>query len=326
MDEVEFSVLVTCYYEEKSIDEFHARLSATLERTGRPYEIIMVNDGSLDDTWGKLRAIYARDPHVLAVLDMFRNFGQQAAVTAALNESRGRAIVVIDSDLQLSPEDLPALIAEYDRGADIVSGYRENRQDPLTRIVPSLLANAIMRHASRSSIRDFGCTFKIYRADLMRAFHYGPHRSISAVEVISRAGRIVEVPVSHRPRKYGKSGWTLSKLMKYNTDNLVLLSERPFQISATVAAMFAGVLILRVVLDSLFPIRLLPIVTNGLILNVVLIALVINVALLSLVGEFSIRSFLRSRNVPQYIVRDKLSRAGEAPVHSAGERPDEPAR
>src|SRR5580704_11782254 len=139
--DIEFSILITCYFEENSIDEFYQRLSSTLESLNRSYEIIFVNDGGRDGTWEKLKAIFAKDPHVHAIVDLFKNSGQQAAQTAALNESRGRALVYIDSDLQLAPEELPTLVAQYDRGFDLVTGYRKNRKDSLFRIIPSTLAN-----------------------------------------------------------------------------------------------------------------------------------------------------------------------------------------
>src|SRR5258708_180771 len=122
--DVEFSVLITCYYEENSIDEFYGRLSTTLEKIGRPYEIIFVNDGSRDGTWQKIKTIFSKDCHVHAALDLSKNSGQLAAITAALSESRGPAIVLFDSDLQLRPEELPLLVAEYDKGFDLVTGYR----------------------------------------------------------------------------------------------------------------------------------------------------------------------------------------------------------
>ena len=103
----EFSMLVTCHFEERSIEEFHARLSAALASLGRSYEIIMVNDGSTDGTWEKIKAIFAKDPRVRVVMDFFRNAGQQAAITACACEARGRALVLMDSDLQLMPEELP---------------------------------------------------------------------------------------------------------------------------------------------------------------------------------------------------------------------------
>ncbi len=306
--DIEFSVLITCHYEEKSIDEFYRRLSATLDSMRRSYEIIFVNDGSHDGTWEKLKAIFAQDLRVRSVLDLFRNSGQQAAGTAALNESRGRAVVYIDSDLQLAPEDLPRLVAEYDRGFDMVTGYRENRKDSLFRIVPSLLANIIMRRASHSKVRDFGCTFKIFNALPLRAFDFGPRHVVSFVEVISKIDRIAEVPVTHYPRRYGSSGWTFAKLMKYNTDNLMILSERPFQVVALLCLAAVLLLAARIMLYSLYPVTILKTVSNGLLLNATLIALLVNVALLSWVGEFAIRSFFAHRAIPLYVVREKLSR------------------
>ena len=306
--EIEFSVLITCYYEEKSIGEFYRRLSGTLQALGRSYEIIFVNDGSHDGTWEKLKAIFAKDPHVHAILDMAKNSGQQAAHTAAINESRGRAMVFIDSDLQLAPEELPRLVEQYDRGFDLVTGYRVNRKDSYFRIVPSWLANVIMRRASHSNVRDFGCTFKIFNGAVVRAFQFGPRHLASAVELISKIDRIAEVPVTHYPRRYGKSGWTFSKLVKYNTDNIVIVSERPFQVSASLCVLLALLFVVRIVADRLFPVKLLPNVSNGLLLNAIIIALLVNVALLSMVGEFAIRSFLRSHAAPLYVIREKLSR------------------
>ncbi len=306
--EIDFSVCITCHYEEKSIDEFYRRLSLTLESLNRSYEIIFVNDGSKDGTWRKLQGIFERDPHVHAVLDLFKNAGQQAAATAAAGEIRGKALVLIDSDLQLAPEDLPKLVAEYDRGFDVVSGYREHRKDSLFRIIPSKLANVIMRSVSHSTMKDFGCTFKIFNATLVRAFETGPHKLLNGVEMIAKVYRIAEVPVTHFPRRYGKSGWTFSKLMKYNMDNVVILSERPFQIIALLCAIATCLLVLRIVLNLLLPVAILPDVSHGLVLNAVVLAMLVNVALLSMIGEFAIRSFFRQKQIPIYIVREKLVR------------------
>jgi glycosyltransferase involved in cell wall biosynthesis len=133
----EISAVITCYFEEVSIEEFHARLSSTLKSTGRAYEIIFVNDGSTDATFDKLKTIFNIDPRVTVIMDLFRNSGQAAAITAGLERARGDIILLMDSDLQLSPEELPLLLTEYDKGADIVTGYRKNRKDSLRRIIPS---------------------------------------------------------------------------------------------------------------------------------------------------------------------------------------------
>ena len=306
----DLSVLITCYHEEQSIDEFHARLSKALDSLGRTYEIIFVNDGSTDRTFEKLCGIFERDRRVSAVIDLLRNAGQQAAITAAITEARGGAILIIDSDLQLAPEEIPLLAREYAKGFDVVSGARVNRKDSLLRIVPSRLANILMRKASRSDFRDFGCTFKIYNARLVRAFEYGPHRLFSNVDLIARAGRRCEVPVTHYPRKYGKSGWTLRKLVKYNSDNLVSLSERPFQILAALCGAAAVLFCLRVVLGYVFPFQIMGSISHGLLLNAVVISLLITVGVLCMIGEFAIRAFLSGRNLPLYVIREIRRRPG----------------
>lgn len=310
----EFSVLITCYFEENSIDEFHAQLSDALETLGRSYEIIFVNDGSTDRTWEKLQGIIENDPHVYAALDLFRNAGQQAAITAAIERARGQAFILMDSDLQLEPAELPLLVAEYDKGYDVVSGYRKNRRDSLLRVIPSKLANVIMRKASRSNFRDFGCTFKIYNADLVRAFNYGPLHIFSNVDLIARAQRCVEVPVTHHPRRYGKSGWTFQKLWKYNMDNVVKLSQRPFQLIAVCCVAASMLFAVRVALGPLLSFRFLPQVSNGLILNAMAISLLLILAVLSIVGEFSIRCFVNLQRTPGYIVREYLRRDGSGRV------------
>lgn len=308
----DFSVLITCYNEEHSIDEFHARLSKAMGSLGRSYEIIFVNDGGADGTFAKLTGIFQHDPNVSAIMDMFRNAGQQAAITAALCEARGRAILLMDSDLQLAPEEIPLLAAKYDEGYDVVSGARVNRKDSWLRIVPSKLANMIMRKATQSEFSDFGCTFKIYDARLVRAFGYGPHHLFSNVDLIARAGRRCEVPITHYPRKYGKSGWTFRKLMKYNTDNLVSLSERPFQILAVLCLMVALLFCLRIALGYVLPFRILGPISNGLLLNAMVISLLVTLGVLCLIGEFAIRAFLTGRNLPLYIVREVRRRRVDA--------------
>ncbi len=304
----EFSMLVTCHFEERSIGEFHARVSAALESLGRPYEIIMANDGSTDGTWDKLKAIFAKDPKVSVIMDFFRNAGQQAAITACICEARGRAFILMDSDLQLMPEELPALVAEYDKGFDLVSGYRRNRRDSFWRIIPSKLANVIMRLASRSTMRDFGCTFKIYNARLLRAFDLGPTRIFSNVDAIARLQRWTEVPVTHHPRRYGKSGFTFRKLWQYNMDNIVSMSQRPFQVIAGLCLAASALFLLRMALGFFIDFKVLDQVTNGLLLNALVFTLLVLVAVLAMVGEFAIRCFVMLRSHPAYIVREVLRR------------------
>lgn len=304
----EISALITCYYEEKTIDEFYGKLSAALEQTGRSYEIVFVNDGSTDGTFGKLKAIFEKDPHVHCVMDFFKNAGQPAAVTAAICASRGRIVLSMDSDLQLDPADLHRLLEKFDQGCDVVSGYREHRQDSLLRQWPSVLANIIMRRASKTTIRDFGCTFKLYHGRLLRGFNLGPLNVFNPATVISKCQRWAEVPVSHAARKHGKSGWTFRKLWDYQMEQMVVLTEKPFQYMGAGAFILALLFLLRVLVEVVTPFRVMNEVTNGLILTILLIVFLVLFGCLCLVGEFAIRGFLASRHVPKYIIRETLER------------------
>ena len=307
-DVPEFSVIITCYYEERSIDEFHARLSKALEPLGRTYEIIFVNDGSTDKTFEKHRAIFERDPHVSTIIDLFKNTGQAAAMTAGFKHARGKSFIFMDSDLQLDPAELPLLIAKYDEGYDVVSGFRKDRRDSLFRILPSKIANVIMRKVSKSNLTDFGCTFKVYDARLIRAFDYGPFKAWAPAYVIAQAQRVAEIPITHHPRKYGKSGWTFRKLFAYNMENLVGLTDRPFQILSIVCLFLAFAFVVRLSADWVLPFSIMSKISNGLVLNVLVFTFLLTLSVLAAIGEFLIRSYYMLQRHPVYIIRTILQK------------------
>ena len=300
--------MISCYYEEDTIDEFHRRLSATLESIGRPYEIIIIDDGSSDRTFERIEAIFHRDENVAVAMDLLQNAGQLRAWTAGICESRGEVVLLIDSDLQLAPEELPLLLEEWDKGCDVVSGYLKNRQDSLFRILPSKIANMIMRRVSGTDLRDFGCTYKLYSMKLLRAFELGPFNPFQTAAILSRAGHWSEVPISHVPRKVGESGWTFKKLWEFNMDNIALLLQRPFQIMAGVGALVAVLMVVRLLIELFTPISLLGDITHGLLLNSIVISWVLLLAALAIIGEFGIRSFRASLRIPSYVVRRTLRR------------------
>lgn len=304
----EFSVIITCYYEEASIHTFHERLTSAMSGTGRSFEIILVNDGSTDGTWEKLKAIYARDPHVRAVADLFRNTGQICAMSCGVSLARGKHFIFMDSDLQLDPEQLPELIAAFDEGMDIVSGCRVGRKDAFARKLPSLIANVIMRRVARHPLTDFGCTFKVYRGELVRAFGFGPHKPWQTAYVFAQAGRVREVPVRHHPRPHGKSGWTWRKLSAFLMDHLVGVTYRPFQLLSGVCLAVAALILLRIVLAWIVDFSVLPEVTPGLILNALLLHLLVILAVLSAMGEYVIRSYVSLRRDPVYVIRELMDK------------------
>jgi len=304
----EFSVIISCYYEENSIEEFHGRLSRTLESLKRSYEIIFINDGSTDKTFEKLKMIFDKDAHVTTIIDLFKNAGQAMAVTAGISYARGKGFVLMDSDLQLDPEELPLLVSEFDKGFDVVSGYRKDRKDSIFRIIPSKIANMIMRKVSESDFTDFGCTFKIINAKLIQGFDLGPYKPLHLPNLIAKTQRCVEVPVTHNPRKYGKSGWTFKKLFAYNMDNIVCLSERPFQILSFLCILVALLFFLRIALSRIFNFSILSEVTRGLLLNTIIISLLVVISILCLIGEFVIRNFVVLQKYPSYIIREILQK------------------
>jgi len=307
------SIIITCYFEENSIDEFYNRLSGAARKLGVSYEIVFVNDGSTDKTFERLHSIYDKDPQVTTIVDLFRNTGQLGAMTAGIVHARGSHFAFMDSDLQLNPEELPLLFQEFEKGIDIVSGVRKTRRDHITRRIMSKAANLVMRKVSGHAISDFGCTFKVYDGRLIRAFEFGPLKRFQTAYVYSRAQKTKEVPVTHKPRKYGTSGWTFRSLSSFMMDNVVGMSRRPFQMLSALCFTAAGLFFVRTALAWLVPLSILPEITPGLIMNVIVIQFVITLGVLAAIGEYVIRNFTAMQAYPAYIVREKhqkLLRAG----------------
>lgn len=308
------SVVLSCLNEEASLREFHARLTRSLDSQPRSFEIIYVNDGSRDGTLAILHEIFHGDAHVRAIVDLFRNAGQAAALTAGVNFVRGRAVVFMDSDLQLDPEELPRLLDRFDAGADIVSGYRHARRGSFLRRLGSVLANATMRRLSGSSMRDFGCTFKVVDARLLSGFALGPRQPIRLPYLVAAAGRCEELEVAHHERPHGRSGWTFSKLVAYFIESLVGMSARPFQYVAVVLLLLAALASARITLNWLVPFSILSEVTSGLLLNAVLLGGLVGVGVAALVGEYALRSYNLLLGQPAYVIREAWVREPEAAV------------
>jgi dolichol-phosphate mannosyltransferase len=203
MTSPQISVVVPVFNEEENMSILQSELHAAL--TGLDYEIIFVDDGSSDRTAAKIE----NSPQIRS-LRFEKNTGQSAAIYAGLNAARGATIVLIDGDLQNDPADIPKLLAEISRGADLVCGYRARRQDTLSKRLTSRIANFVRSRYTKDGVRDTGCTLKAMRRECVGALvpFKGMHRFIPAL--VKNAGyRLVEVPVSHRPRRFGKSKYGL---------------------------------------------------------------------------------------------------------------------
>jgi dolichol-phosphate mannosyltransferase len=202
------SVIVPLFNEEENMSILQSELNATL--SGIDHEIIFVDDGSVDRTVERILTA----PNI-RVIRFGKNAGQSAAIYAGLEAARGATAVLIDGDLQNDPADIPRLLAEIDRGADLVCGYRAQRKDTLVKRLTSRIANFVRSRFTKDGVRDTGCTLKAMRCECANVLvpFKGMHRFIPAL--VKAAGyRLVEIPVNHRPRRFGQS--------KYNLGNRAL--------------------------------------------------------------------------------------------------------
>jgi dolichol-phosphate mannosyltransferase len=199
----QISVIVPVFNEEESVAILQRELTTAL--AGLDYEIIFVDDGSRDETAARIQA-----DERIRLLRFETNTGQSAAIYAGLQAAQGEVAVLIDGDLQNDPADIPKLLAEIDRGADLVCGYRAQRKDNWMKRITSRIANFVRSRFTRDYVRDTGCTLKAMRRECITALipFKGMHRFIPAL--IRGAGySLVEVPVNHRPRRFGQSKYGL---------------------------------------------------------------------------------------------------------------------
>jgi glycosyltransferase involved in cell wall biosynthesis len=217
------SIVIPIHNEERSILPLYDRLVAVLEPLKPPYEILFVDDASTDRSFELLANLVETDAH-LKVIRLRRNFGQTAALSAGFHEAKGDVIIAMDGDLQHAPEDIPALLAKIDEGYDIASGWRKNRVDgAISRKLPSRIANWLMAKVSGVDLRDFGTTFKAYRAEILKDVHlYGElHRFIPALASFYGA-RVDEVPIRNIVRPNGESHYGISRTFRVMFDILTI--------------------------------------------------------------------------------------------------------
>jgi glycosyltransferase involved in cell wall biosynthesis len=314
---MDLSVIVPIYDEVDNIEPLYAELEAILRTSGRSYEIIFVDDGSRDGSFARLSALQARDPHVV-VIKLSRNFGQTAAVAAGLTHCTGADVVLIDGDRQNDPADIPRLLEKRREGYDLVAGWRVDRQDPrLGRRLPSRLANLLIGAISGVRLHDYGCTLKLMRGDLARGLRlYGEMHRFIPVLVDDLGGRIVEVPVRHRPRVAGVSKYGLSRTVRVLLDLMTVrflsaYATRPIHLFGVIGllATTSGLLLTgwlgfeRLLLGM--PLAGRPIVLLGILLTVMGLQFIT----LGLLGELLVRTYHESQNKPVYRVEAVL-RAG----------------
>ncbi len=208
------TILIPVMDEEGNLRELHQRLAATIEQIGLPCEIIFVDDGSRDGTWRLISDLSRRDQRVLGLRHR-RNFGKAQALSNGFAVARGDVIVTMDGDLQDDPDELPRFLEKLDEGYDLVSGWKQRRQDPLGKTAPSKVFNWTVRRSSGVQLHDFNCGFKAYRREVTSSIRlYGELHRFTPVLAHAEGFRIAELPVKHHARQWGTSKYGWSRLTK----------------------------------------------------------------------------------------------------------------
>jgi glycosyltransferase involved in cell wall biosynthesis len=224
------SVVVPVYQEAGNIGPLYEAIRGALE--GYEFELLMINDGSTDDSAAELNALADADERV-KVVHFVRNYGQTAALTAGIRNASHELIVTLDADLQNDPADIPAMLEKLDEGYDVVCGWRRDRKDAaLTRNLPSAVANRLISYLSKVHLHDYGCTLRIYKAEFIREIPlYGEMHRFIPIYVTWAGARLVEMPVRHHPRVRGESKYGLSRIPKVLLDLTTVKFLRDFYVT-----------------------------------------------------------------------------------------------
>jgi len=321
---LDLTIIVPVLNEAENLRPLIEEITIAQVDSGLEYEVIVVDDGSSDDSFGVVQELHQEYPQV-GVIRFRRNFGQTAAFAAGFDKARGNVIVTIDADRQNDPADIPSLLEKLDEGYDVVNGWRQDRQDGfLFRKVPSYLANRLIARLSGIHLHDRGCSLRAFRVEVVRDLRlYGElHRFIP--ELAGAAGfTMAEVPVSHRPRVAGDSKYGISRTFRVILDLMTVLFLRRY--SARPMHLFGGVGIVSVTLGILFGLYLATIkiwagIQDGaegfrsvqigdrplLTLSVLLIILGVQFVVMGLLAELVVRTYHESQDKPIYYIRDIL--------------------
>jgi glycosyltransferase involved in cell wall biosynthesis len=323
---IELSVVIPIKNEEANLDGLHREITAALEAWGRSYEVIVVDDGSTDRSFEILSGIQAVDPR-WRIIRFRRNFGQTAAFSAGFAHARGRLIATSDGDLQNDPLDIPALVSRLEADElDIVCGWRKKRHDAfISRLLPSMVANRLISWATGVRLHDYGCSLKIFRAEVVKPLKlYGEmHRFIPAI-ASEQGVKIAEAVVNHRARRHGASKYGISRTIRVVLDLLTVkfllsYSTRPVQIFGLIglsmltpgAVILAYLAFVKMIAGEAIGNRPL------LLLGILLVFTGVQLITLGLLAELQARTYHESQDKPTYVIRD--IREAPAPPVAAGE-------
>ncbi len=307
----QLSVIVPIYNEEENIPSLYKELSGVLERLGKTYEIIFVDDGSSDTSLMLLNELQNNDPKVV-VISFRRNFGQTAAMSAGFDHARGEVIITMDGDMQNDPANIEGMIKKIDEGYDVVTGWRFDRKDPfINRRLPSMIANWIISKTTGVGLHDYGCTLKAFRKEIIKNIKlYGEmHRFIPAIA--SGMGiSFTEMKVNHRPRLYGKSKYGISRTIRVILDLMTVkfllsYSTRPIQVFGLIGV-GSGFLGFLIALVMTFQRQFFGVSMSDrplLFLAILLMFMGVQFITIGLLAELQARTYHESQGKPIYFIK-----------------------
>jgi glycosyltransferase involved in cell wall biosynthesis len=314
---MKLSIVIPVYNEAENLPYLHQALHDALDPLDRDWEVVYVDDGSKDASLSTLEDTARDDIEHTCVVALRRNFGQTAAIAAGIDHSDGDVIVLMDADMQNDPADIPRMLEKIEEGYDVVSGWRKNRQDTfITRTLPSRIANWLISVVTGVYLHDYGCTLKAYRREALTGFRlYGEmHRFIPAYANTVGA-KMIELPVNHYPRKFGKTKYGLNRTIKvildlFTVKFLISYANKPIYLFGGTGGVFMA--ISTAMLAFLFIRKLLfrtSVVQSSLFqIGIMMMILGVQSILMGLIAELLVRTYHESQQKPTYTVRKVLSK------------------
>ncbi|MCD6576692.1 MAG: glycosyltransferase family 2 protein [Anaerolineaceae bacterium] len=312
---MKISIIVPVYNEEESIGLLYEAVEKSVKILGMPWELILVDDGSQDNSLKIIRTIVKKHPEHVSAVVLRRNFGQTAAIAAGIDHSQGGIIILLDADLQNDPADIPPMVKKLDEGYDLVSGWRFHRKDKfLTRTFPSHIANSLISAVTGVKLHDYGCTLKAYRREVLTSFRlYGEMHRFIPVYANFVGAKIAEIKVHHHARKFGKEKYGLERIFKvildlFTVKFLTSYSSKPIYIFggtglALITFSFASILFLgiRRIYTKISPF------SSPLFIIAIMIAIMgFQSILMGLIAELLVRTYHESQNKPIYTIREVI--------------------
>jgi len=307
------SIVIPVYNEQENLESLFSRLTAVMDKLGKPYEILFTNDGSRDRSGEMLKDFHGRRPKQVRVIDFNGNFGQHMAIMAAFERVRGDVVVTLDADLQNPPEEIPKLLAAIEAGHDVVGGFRKNRQDTFFRTYASRIINGIRAKMTNIRMRDQGCMLRAYRKNVVESIiASGETSTFIPALAYSFAANPTEVEVEHAARAAGESKYRLYDLVRLNFDLMTGFSMAPLQIFTLFGIVVS-------ILSTLFVIYLfirrlvIGPEAEGVFTLFAILYLLVGIAIMGLgiIGEYIGRIYKEVRRRPRFVIRKVYERIDE---------------